>query len=286
MPRSVNPRPQFFDSSGDPLVSGLMYFYETGTTTLKTTYSDVNLTTANANPVVLDADGRLPNVWYDGSARQVLRDADSVLIWDVDPVGGANVTGPFSEWSSEITYSLGDIVVTSAGNLYRSLIDANSDNEPSVSASSWEQLDFIRIWNTNVTYALNATVKGSDGLFYKSLANGNVGNDPATGASQWGPTVDQLVLGLADGGDQATAFSAAANTRYRVNTNGTTQITTTGPATMVSGDVIQLEKYGTGTLTFALNGLKFNGSTTNPASGAEGISTLVYTGTARGYVEG
>ena len=35
---------QYFDDAGDPLISGKVYFYETGTTTLKTTYSDVNLT--------------------------------------------------------------------------------------------------------------------------------------------------------------------------------------------------------------------------------------------------
>lgn len=185
MPRSVNPRPQFFDSSGDPLVSGLMYFYEPGTTTDKTTYADVNLSIANSNPVVLSADGRLPSVFFDGTARQVLRDADGVLIWDVDPVGGANITGPLSEWSPDVTYGVYDIVITSDGDLWRSLQAANADNEPSVSPTYWEQLEFITIWNANVTYALNATVKASDGLFYKSASNGNIGNDPTTDAVNW-----------------------------------------------------------------------------------------------------
>ena len=286
MPRSVNPRPQFFDSSGDPLVSGLMYYFDPGTTTPKTTYSDVNLTTANAHPVVLSADGRLPNVWFDGSARQVLRDADGVLIWDVDPVGGANITGPLSQWSPDVTYSQYDIVITSTGVLYRSLINANTDNNPTSSPTAWEKLEFLRIWNTNVTYALNDTVKASDGLFYRSLANGNIGNNPTTDAVNWGPPVDILVLGLADGGTKSADFNSAVNTRYLVDTFNTSAIIVTGPAAPAVGSVMQLEKFGLGSLTFNLNGLKFNGLTTNPVSTAEGISTVVYTGTDRGYVEG
>jgi len=234
MPRSVNPRPQFFDSSGDPLVSGLMYFYEPGTTTDKTTYSDVNLSTANSNPVVLSADGRLPSVFFDGSARQVLREADGTLIWDIDPVGGANITGPLSEWSPDVTYGMFDIVITSDGDLWRSLIDANTDNAPASSPTAWEQLEFITIWNANITYALNATVKASDGLFYKSALNGNLGNDPTTDPASWVSPVaappdywrDTRSLAFAD--SPITAFDRDV---LRLNTSGgaiTVNLPTTG----------------------------------------------------------
>jgi len=283
MPRSVNPRPQFFDSSGDPLVSGLMYFFEPGTTTDKTTYSDVNLSTANTNPVVLSADGRLPSVFFDGSCRQVLRESDGTLVWDIDPVGGANITGPLSEWSPDVTYGLFDIVITSDGDLWRSLQAANSDNEPSVSPTFWEQLDFVRVWNTNVTYALNDTVKGSDGLFYKSLANGNLGNNPTTDAVNWGPVVDVLVLGLADGGEKTIAFNAGSNTRYQIN--AAADLTMTLPAAPTLGDVINFGFSGGFSLTLNPNGGKVNGSTSNfvyPAG--EFTDTITYTGTGRGWV--
>jgi hypothetical protein len=52
-----------------------------------------------------------------------------------------------------------------------------------------------------------------------------------------------------------------------------------------AGDIILLTKFGTNTMTLGLNGLKFNGSTTNPASFAEGQSLLRYTGASRGWVE-
>ena len=57
---TVMPSPVFtgFDSNGDPVSGGLLYVYDAGTSTPATTYSDVNLTIANANPVVLNSAGR------------------------------------------------------------------------------------------------------------------------------------------------------------------------------------------------------------------------------------
>lgn len=285
MARFVNPRPQYLDSSGDPVPGGKLYVYETGTTTPKATYSDVNQSTANANPIILAADGRLGSVFFDGTARVVLRDADDVLIWDIDPVGGSNITGPLSQWSPEITYAMNDIVVTSTGVLYRSLIDANADNNPTTTATAWEQLEFLRIWNTNVTYALNDTVKGSDGLFYKSLANGNTGNDPTSDAVNWGPPVDILVLGLADGGDKTASFTAAVSTRYTVS--GTVTMTAPGPSSTSpsKGDIFAFGKYGTAVLTVDLDGLNFEGVSANPTTTKAGLNIWQYTDATTGWVQ-
>jgi hypothetical protein len=283
MPRSVNPRPQFFDSAGDPLISGLMYFYEPGTTTSKNTYSDVNLSTANANPVVLSADGRMPSVFFDGSCRQVLREADGTLIWDIDPVGGANITGPLSEWSPDVTYGMFDIVITSDGKLWRSLIDANTDNAPASSASSWEQLEFITIWNTNVTYALNATVKASDGLFYKSTLNGNLGNNPTTDPVKWiSPVPAVATLALPAGSNQTTSFNASSNIKYVCNFSAAATITL--PAAPTVGDVICLAMGGQLFVTLAPNSLKINGSTSNFVTDSNQTLFITYTGTTNGWV--
>lgn len=55
---------QFFDNNGIPLSGGLIYTYQAGSSTPLATYTDVNGTTANTNPIVLDASGRLANeVW-------------------------------------------------------------------------------------------------------------------------------------------------------------------------------------------------------------------------------
>jgi hypothetical protein len=55
---------QFFDNSGDVLTGGLLYSYAAGTTTPATTYTSVTGLTANSNPIVLDAAGRVPyQIW-------------------------------------------------------------------------------------------------------------------------------------------------------------------------------------------------------------------------------
>jgi hypothetical protein len=55
---------QFFDNNGIPLSGGLLYTYQAGSSTPLATYTDINGTIANSNPIVLNSSGRLDNeVW-------------------------------------------------------------------------------------------------------------------------------------------------------------------------------------------------------------------------------
>lgn len=92
MPRLSNIGKQFFDGNGDPLAGGKLEFFETGTTTLATTYSNDAETIANANPVILDAEGRMPDIFYTGSLKIVLKDKDDVIIETRDPVSTGTVS--------------------------------------------------------------------------------------------------------------------------------------------------------------------------------------------------
>lgn len=80
-----NPKFQAFDSNGDPLSGGKLYTYEVGTTTNKTTYSDRILSTANANPVVLDSRGECV-VYFSGTIKFVLKTSADVEVWTMDNV--------------------------------------------------------------------------------------------------------------------------------------------------------------------------------------------------------
>lgn len=86
MARYLNIDSQFFDNNGDPLSGGKLYFYDTGTTDAKNTYSDSAETTPNANPVVLDAYGVPGDIWFTGTAKVVLKDANDVTLRTMDPV--------------------------------------------------------------------------------------------------------------------------------------------------------------------------------------------------------
>jgi len=77
---------QWFDDNGKPLSRGKLYFYETGSSTPKATYANSSLTTANTWPVVLDADGRQPDVFFGGAAKLVVQSAAGVQIDTSDPV--------------------------------------------------------------------------------------------------------------------------------------------------------------------------------------------------------
>lgn len=72
---------QYFDDNGEPLAGGLLYSYAAGTTDDKATYTDPEGTVPNANPVVLDAAGRLDLYLEAGAYDFVLTDAEDVEIW-------------------------------------------------------------------------------------------------------------------------------------------------------------------------------------------------------------
>jgi hypothetical protein len=188
MARFGNPVTQYLDDAGNPLINGKLYFYESGTTTLKDTYSDVNLSIANPNPVLLSGSGRMPNVFFNGTARVVLTKNDDTQIWDRDPVGGEAEEGVFSPWNLLTVYNVPDIVVGSDGNFYISITNGNQNNDPTTSPSNWTQFRLVRVWNTNETYEANQIVEGSDGLLYTSTVGGNVGNDPTSDSVNWKPS--------------------------------------------------------------------------------------------------
>jgi hypothetical protein len=82
---------QLSDGNGTPHIAAKAYFYETGTTTPKATYSDAGLTSVNANPVVADANGRFGDIYLvAGRYKVVLTTSADVAIDTLDPVDGTS----------------------------------------------------------------------------------------------------------------------------------------------------------------------------------------------------
>lgn len=82
---------QFFNDNGIPLAGGLLYSYLAGTTTPATTYTSSTGSTANSNPIVLNAAGRPPyEIWLDGinAYKLVLKTSADVQIWVMDNLTG------------------------------------------------------------------------------------------------------------------------------------------------------------------------------------------------------
>lgn len=86
-----SPKFQGFDNNGNPLSGGKLYSYVTGTTTPKSTYSDYDLQTANANPTILNSRGEA-TIYLEGATKLVLKDSNNVTIWTFDNIGTAAYT--------------------------------------------------------------------------------------------------------------------------------------------------------------------------------------------------
>lgn len=78
MSRFILPFARVDDKNGHPLDGAKLYFYETGTSTPKDTYSDFSLSTPNANPVIADSQGQFGNIFMDGLYRVELKDKNDV----------------------------------------------------------------------------------------------------------------------------------------------------------------------------------------------------------------
>jgi microcystin-dependent protein len=137
---------QFFDNNGIPNAGGLIYTYQAGSSTLLSTYTTVNGTIANTNPIVLDAYGRTPSeIWMQTgySYKFIIQTADAVTLQTIDnlypilqsapAVSAAFISGMIIIWSGSLgsipagwvlcdgtnaTPDLRDRFVVAAGNTY------------------------------------------------------------------------------------------------------------------------------------------------------------------------
>lgn len=175
--RFIDPIPQYTNDAGEPLAGGKLYFYDSGTTDFRNTYSDAGLTTANANPVILDSAGRPPSIFLQGNYKLVVTDSNDVQLSERDPVSGSSTAGEYTDWSITTTYSLNQSVRGSDNEYYISITNSNLGNDPTSSAANWSKIVGIVEWNTNETYALNDTAR-YNGLLYRSTANSNLGSQP------------------------------------------------------------------------------------------------------------
>jgi len=274
---------QYFNASGEPLVNGLIYFYESGTTTPKATYADINQAVANPNPVVLDASGYQPNIFFNGVAKAVLATSANVQIQTRDPVGDTAVNIPFQSWVPNFSYSLNDLVLGSNGEFYISLENGNIGNDPTISPSEWgNAFDSLIIGQDAVDDGFVAIGDATTGLAGLDVtAKGSIlAGDGATAAALAPALLDGLGL-VSDSGEPLGLRWGAANTLVRTArtsntiitqansgqlieiTSGTFSQTFDPSASLGPGFFLWYENSGTGVVTLDPNGAEtINGAAT------------------------
>jgi hypothetical protein len=157
--RLFNDVQQWPDDDGVSLAGGKLYFYEAGTTTLKDTYTSKSLGTAQANPVILDADGRPTNpIWLDGEYKYKVTNSVGVTI-------GLVIDNLNAETASDIVETG---VVPPNGSFE---VDSNADGTP----DGWT---LTRL--TDATIAIDTTDSAHGKNSLKFLSGGN-GGGLATG---------------------------------------------------------------------------------------------------------
>jgi hypothetical protein len=68
-----------------PSSGAKLFFYASGTSTFKSTFTDSTGGTANTNPVIANANGVFPAIFLDGIFNVALKDSNDVQIWTSDP---------------------------------------------------------------------------------------------------------------------------------------------------------------------------------------------------------
>lgn len=214
---------QFFDNNGNPLAGGKLYTYEAGTTTNKVTYTSEDETTANSNPIILDAGGRA-DIWLEsGSYKLVLDDSADVLVKQVDDITG------------------------SAANVFGSSVVDISVN---TNITSVYQNNVIRTTATPITLTLLPAATAGEGFLF-SVKNTSAG----------GNTIDPDAAELIDGGATLT-LAAGSSTLLVCDGTGWTSLfiaddilpldnTFTGANTFTGNNIFQGDDTFSGDVTFA-----------------------------------
>ena len=107
---------QFFDDNGVPLAGGLIYTYAAGTTTPAVTYTSSTGLTAHANPIVLDAAGRIATgeVWLTTGVdyKFLVKTSTNVQLGSYDNIPSINdFTSIYAALSNTTDVALGDALV-------------------------------------------------------------------------------------------------------------------------------------------------------------------------------
>lgn len=174
------PRYTPVSGAGTTYPAAKLYFYTTGTSTPKNTYSDADLAIGhvNANPVVADSNGLFGPIYFtSGDYKVVLKDADDNTIWTVDPVSGLG--------AADTLTTRGDLLTRDASGYTRLAIG---------SANTVLTSDGV-----DASWVAPVIPRGSiDGLTYANAA-GDPTNDitVAVGGAMDSTNVKQIVLSAA-----------------------------------------------------------------------------------------
>lgn len=187
---------QALDGNGDPIPGALAYFYDTGTTTPRTTYQDVSGSTPHDDPVEADANGFFPEIFVTGgtAVKCVLKTAAGVTVTTQDPCVRINTAAAAAAISFTPTAEIAQTNVQDAIEQVQTNYEADLAVEVAALDADISALDAAKQdLNANLTAISGLTVtRGGlitkDGSAIKNLAVGTSGQFLTTDGTDvsWG----------------------------------------------------------------------------------------------------
>jgi hypothetical protein len=150
---------QQFNSQGAPLAGGRLYFFQAGTTTPQSPYQDSGLAIPHANPIILDAAGRIPQFFLaDGSIKVRLDSsigvtqlaADGILV-----IGASSGGGGGSPVDATTVLQTGDLKVRYGTGVHSGWVRANGRTIGSATSGATERANadtealFLYLWGAD-----------------------------------------------------------------------------------------------------------------------------------------
>jgi microcystin-dependent protein len=208
---SVGIGQQFFDNNGVPLAGGLIYTYQAGSSTPLATYQDNAGTIANANPIVLDSAGRVPNeIWLlNGySYKFIITSASGTSLITLDNLYGILQTAPAV--TNTVPSGLIAIWSGSTGSIPSGWLLCNGSNGTPDLRNSF-------ILGAGNTYAVGATGGSTDAIV---VSHTHSITDPGHVHANGATNVASMNVGGSNFNRLDTSNTASAVTGISINTAG------------------------------------------------------------------
>lgn len=192
-PSPFGPCPQWVDSSGQPAVGDQIFFYVAGSNSKQATYTTAAGTTANANPIVLNALGQpSTEIWF--TAGQTYK-----MVWapstDTDPP-----TSPIRTWDN--LSGMGDVDATQVFDQWIAY---------SAAATYISSTSFSVAGNQTATFQIGRRVKTTNSggtVVYSTITNSVFGAVTTVTLANDSGALDSGLSAVAYGVISATSTSA------------------------------------------------------------------------------